>query len=264
MPKPNAIFKALNRSLGKALHRYDMIADGDGIVVGLSGGKDSFALLWMLHERLSRVPIHYRIAALYVDPGFDNGFGPQLKEFWEKRGIDVRVETTDFGIRAHGPENRENPCFLCARLRRQRLFEVADELGFNKIALGHHKDDIIETLFMNMFYAGEISTMQPSQSFFDGRFTIIRPLAYTEEDDIRRFARQQGLPSFDNPCPSAGRSRRKAVKEMLDGFYRTNRKIKGNLFRAMHHVNSDYLLRQTDDRRPGKRLRENERHTESA
>ncbi|MBI9083037.1 MAG: tRNA 2-thiocytidine(32) synthetase TtcA [Desulfobacterales bacterium] len=229
--------------MGKALHRYEMIADGDGIVVGLSGGKDSFTLLWMLKERLSRIPVDYRLVAVYVDPGFEDGFSDDLRRFWRDHGIEVRVEATDFGVQAHGPENRENPCFLCSRLRRQRLFEVADELGFKKIALGHHKDDIIETLFMNMFYAGEISTMQPCQPFFQGHFTVIRPLAYTEEDDIRRFARQQAFPSFVNPCPSASTSRRRAVKEMLHGFYRSNKKIKGNLFRAMHNVNQDYLLK---------------------
>ena len=243
MPKHSAIFKVVNHAVGKALHRYEMIADGDGIVVGLSGGKDSFTLLWMLKERLARIPVDYRLAAVYVDPGFEGGFSDELRGFWREHGVDVRVETTDFGIRAHGPENRENPCFLCSRLRRQRLFEVADELGFQKIALGHHKDDIIETLFMNMFYAGEISTMQPSQSFFQGNFTVIRPLAYAEEDDIRRFARKQAFPSFVNPCPSANVSRRRAIKEMLHGFYRSNRKIRGNLFRAMHNVNHDYLLK---------------------
>jgi tRNA 2-thiocytidine biosynthesis protein TtcA len=240
--KQNAIFKVVNAALGKALHRYDMISDGDGIVVGLSGGKDSQTLLWMLNERRARIPIDYRIAAVYIDPGFPGGYGRDLKEYWHEHGVDVRVEKTDDGIVAHGPSNRENPCFLCSRLRRKRLFEIADELGFNKIALGHHKDDIIETLFMNIFYAGEVSTMMPFQPFFQGRFTVIRPLAYTEEDDIRRFAQKQAFPEFVNPCPSAAVSRRQAVKEMLGRFYRGNKKIKGNIFRAMHNVNNDYLL----------------------
>ena len=243
MPKHSAIYRVINRALGQALHRYPMIVDGDRILVGLSGGKDSMTLLWMLHERRSRVPVDYHIEAVYVDPGFDDGPGRALCDFWRDRGIAIRVETTDFGLRAHGPENRENPCFLCSRLRRQRLFEVAEALGCTKIAMGHHKDDLIETFFMNMFYAGEISTMQPIQPFFQGRFAIIRPLAHAEEDDIRRFARHKEFPSFANPCPSAGVSRRRAVKEMLQGFYRSNRKIRGNLFRAMHNVNSDYLLK---------------------
>ncbi len=229
--------------LGKALHHYDMIAHGDRIVVGLSGGKDSMTLLWFLFERLARILIDYELFPVYVDPGFEGGFGEQLHQYSRDQGYPLRVETTDFGIVAHSPENRENPCFLCSRLRRKRLFEIADELNCNKVALGHHKDDIIETLFMNMCYAGEISTMKPSQSFFEGRFTVIRPLAYADEDSITRFARSMGFPEFVNPCPTAGVSKRQEVKTMLKELYRSNRKIRGNIFRSMSHVRKDYLLK---------------------
>lgn len=229
--------------LGKALHRYDMIAHGDRIVVGLSGGKDSMTLLWFLFERLARVPIDYELFPVYVDPGFEGGFGEQLHQYSRDQGYPLRMETTDFGLVAHSPENRENPCFLCSRLRRKRLFEIADELNCNKVALGHHKDDIIETLFMNMCYAGEISTMKPSQSFFEGKFTVIRPLAYADEDSITRFARSMGFPEFVNPCPTAGMSKRQEVKTMLKELYRSNRKIRGNIFRSMSHVRTDYLLK---------------------
>lgn len=219
-----------------------MIAHGDRIVVGLSGGKDSMTLLWFLFERLARVPIDYELFPVYVDPGFEGGFGEQLSQYSRDQGYPLRVETTDFGLVAHSPENRENPCFLCSRLRRKRLFEIADELNCSKVALGHHKDDIIETLFMNMCYAGEISTMKPSQSFFDGKFTVIRPLAYADEDSITRFARSMGFPEFVNPCPTSGVSKRQEVKTMLKELYRSNRKIRGNIFRSMSHVREDYLL----------------------
>ena len=236
-------YKALNRVLGKALHRYDMISNGDRIVVGLSGGKDSLTLMWMLHERLSRIPIEYELFPVFVDPGFQEGFGPELEQYGRDQGYRIRVAYTQNGIVAHSSENRENPCFLCSRLRRKRLFEIADELNCNKLALGHNKDDIIETLFMNMCYAGEISTMKPSQRFFEGRFTLIRPLAYADEDSIRRFARSMDFPEFTNPCPTSGVSKRQEVKTMLKQLYRSNRKIKGNIFRAMRHVREDYLLK---------------------
>ena len=229
--------------LGKALHRYDMIHPGDRIVVGLSGGKDSLTLMWFLFERLARVPIDYELFPVYVDPGFSGGFCRELQAWCRDQGYPLRVEHTDYGLVAHSPENRENPCFLCSRLRRKRLFEIADELNCSKLALGHHKDDIIETLFMNMCYAGEISTMQPSQSFFKGRFTIIRPLAFADEPSIARFARSMDFPEFFNPCPSAGVSKRREIKEMLDRLYRSNKKIKGNIFRSMSHVREDYLLK---------------------
>jgi len=235
--------QAIRRQVGKALHKYDMISDGEKIAVGMSGGKDSLTLMYALTERLARIPITYELFAIYIDPGFENGFAEGLKKYCREMGYCLRVEHTDHGIVAHSEENRENPCFLCSRLRRKRLFEIADELGCRKLALGHHKDDIIETLFMNMCYAGEISTMVPSQSLFNKAFDIIRPLSHTDEETIERFARGKGFPEFENPCPTAGVSKRQEVKTMLSRLYRSNRKIKGNIFRAMSHVKPDYLLK---------------------
>ncbi len=158
-------------------------------------------------------------------------------------GYALRVEYSDYGTIAHSPQNRENPCFLCARLRRKRLFEIADELGCRKLALGHNKDDIIETLFINICYAGEISTMLPAQEMFEGRFVIIRPLAFADEELIRRFGRARGFPEFINPCPSAAISKRREIKEMLNALYRGSKKVKGNIFRALSHVKPEYLLK---------------------
>jgi len=219
-----------------------MIADGDTLAVGLSGGKDSLTLCWILKERLKRIPIHYDLTAVYIDPGFEGGYAAELAVYCETLGIDLIVEQTDNGLVAHSAENRENPCFLCSRLRRKRLFEIAEQVGARKIALGHHKDDIIETLFLNMCYAGEISTMAPRQPFFDGAMTIIRPLALLDEDMIRKFSKLMEFPVFENNCPSAPRSKRYTIKKMLAELYRSNRKIRGNLFRALHHVKLDYLL----------------------
>jgi len=232
----------LNREFGRALVQYHMMDDGDRILVGVSGGKDSMALLWSLVERQRRSPVRYDLFPVYVDPGFEGGFAEALRAQCRDMGLDLRVAYTDFGLIAHSDENRENPCFLCARLRRKRLFEIAQELGCRKVALGHNKDDIIETFFMNICYAGEVSTMIPAQSFFNGLITIIRPLAFVEEDLIRRFVRQQGLSVFHNPCPSANRTKRQEIKDLLRQLYRSNPKVKGNVFRAMHHVKLDYLL----------------------
>jgi len=196
----------------------------------------------MLDERRKRVPINYELFAVYIDPGYEGSFGESLEWYGNKLGYSIRTEYTDYGLLAHGPENRENPCFLCSRLRRKRLFEIADELGCTKLALGHNKDDIIETLFMNICYAGEISTMVPSQSFFQKKFTVIRPLAFADEQLIRKFARDQKFPEFINACPSANTSKRKEVKTFLQQLYRSNKKVKGNIFRAMSNVNLDYLL----------------------
>ncbi len=220
-----------------------MLQDGDRIVVGVSGGADSLTLMWLLAERLPRIPIGFKLFAVHIDPGFEGGFSEVLKTYCGAAGFDLRVEHTDYGVLGHSTLNRENPCFLCSRLRRKRLFEIAAELGCNKLALGHNKDDIIETLFLNLLYAGEISTMVPSQDMFKGKFTVIRPLAYADEKVIRTFAREQHFPEFVNPCPSAGNSKRQEIKTLLNQLYRSNPKIKGNIFRAMSRVKTAYLLK---------------------
>jgi tRNA 2-thiocytidine biosynthesis protein TtcA len=241
LPRYSYAYKVIKRNVGKALHQYDMISHGDRILVGLSGGKDSFVLIWILNERLKRIPINYELYSVHIDLGFDGGFSRSLAEYYSQIGIELKVEHTDCGVLAHSSKNRENPCFLCSRLRRKRIFEIADELGCNKVALGHNKDDIIETLFMNIFYAGEISSMLPSQSFFQGKFSVIRPLAFVDEDVIGRFAKEKAYPVFNNPCPTAKTSKRHEIKTMLKELYRNNKKVKGNIFRAMHHVKMDYL-----------------------
>ncbi|MDD2389759.1 MAG: ATP-binding protein [Desulfobacterales bacterium] len=241
MHRYSSTYKVLNRAVGKAIHRYGMILDGDRIAVGLSGGKDSMTLLRVLSEKLACAPVHYELFPIYIDPGFDADFSPLLKQYCNDAGFDLRVEHTDHGVIAHSSQNRENPCFLCSRLRRKRLFEIADELGCRKLALGHNKDDIIETLFLNLCYSGEISTMLPLQSFFQGKFTVIRPLAFVDEQLTARFARQEGFPVFTNACPSAGVSKRQEIKTLLNQLYQSNKKIKGNIFRAMSHVNMEYM-----------------------
>ncbi len=229
--------------MGQAVSQYQMIHDEDRIVVGISGGRDSLVMLWLLNERLARIPIQYTLFPVYIDLGFTPEFGDELGQYLKAVGYDLIIDHTDYGLEAHSKANRENPCFLCSRRRRRRLFEIAEELGCQKVAFGHNQDDLIETLFLNMCYAGELSTMVPRQSFFKGAMTIIRPLAHAGEKDIRRFADQIKLPVFINPCPSAGNSKRQEIRDILQSLYRKNRKVKGNIFRAMHHVNLDYLPR---------------------
>ncbi|MDL2269217.1 tRNA 2-thiocytidine(32) synthetase TtcA [Desulfosarcina sp. OttesenSCG-928-A07] len=243
MTRYSHTYKTINRLMGKAISRYDMIRDGDRIAVGVSGGKDSLTLLWALAERQKRIRIGYELFPIYVDPGFPGGMAPALAQTCREMGLSLTVDHGRHGPLAHSPENRENPCFLCSRHRRKRLFEISDGLGIHILALGHTKDDIIETFFLNICYAGEISTMVPRQDFFGGRFSVIRPLSMVDENCIRQFAREQQFPDFVNVCPSAGKTKRSEIKAMLLGLYQSNSKIKGNIYRAMSHVKPEYLLK---------------------
>lgn len=234
--------KEMKRFMGKAIHNRQMIQNGDHVMVAVSGGKDSMSLLWLLRERIQRIPITYRVTAVHVDPGFGMDSAGRMERFFQEQGFEYRVFQSNIGPRAHGPENQENPCFLCSRLRRNLLFETAADLGCNRIALGHHKDDVIETFFLNVLYGASISTMRPVQGFFEGKITVIRPFYLLDERIIRRYAEGMDWPEIDLGCPTAGSSKRERIKRMLGDLYRSNKKIKGNIFHALQNVKTEYLL----------------------
>ena len=234
--------------MGKAIHRYGLIQDGDRILVGVSGGKDSLTLLHLLHERKRRVPIDYELIPVHIDLGFGSGQQEVLREFFDARGLSYHFEQTQIGRLAHSRENRENPCFLCSWERRRLTFQLADRFKCNKIAFGHHKDDIIETFLLNIFYSAQISTMLPIQTLFKGKMTIIRPLALIEEKKIVRFAKEIGLPFGPGGCPSSGRTKRSEIKELIEVLERKNRRVKGNIFRSLSNIKLDYTYMALEKR----------------
>jgi tRNA 2-thiocytidine biosynthesis protein TtcA len=238
--------KDIRSLMGKAIHRYGLIQDGDRVLVGVSGGKDSLTLLHLLHERRKRVPIDYDLIPIHIDLGFSSSRQETLREFFETRGLSYHIEKTEIGRLAHSRENRENPCFLCSWERRKAIFQAAHRLRCNKIAFGHHKDDIIETFLLNVFYGAQISTMLPMQTIFKGKMAIIRPLALIEEKKIARFAQKMELPIVPSECPSCGSTKRKEIKEMIAALERKNAKIKGNIFRSLSNVKLDYLFTRFD------------------
>ncbi len=235
------IDREIRRLFGKAINHYGLIADGDRIAVGVSGGKDSMLLLWLLRERLRRIPIKYELVAVHVDPGFDTDSADALESYFVREGFRYEIIRTDFGPRAHGPENKENPCFLCSRLRRSALFKKARDLGCSKIALGHTQDDIIETFWINICYGAEVAAIVPRQEFFGGEITVIRPLALMSTPSVIRMCKSIGLPILPSNCPSADKSQRAELRRMLDELYRKNPKVRGNTFHAMSNVNLEYL-----------------------
>ncbi|NDY42344.1 tRNA 2-thiocytidine(32) synthetase TtcA [Dissulfurirhabdus thermomarina] len=238
----NRLRKELNRLVGTAVHRYRLLEPGDRIAVAVSGGSDSLLALWFLRRWREKAPIRFSLLPVHLDMGFAGADTGALRAHLAAEG-GFHMEETDYGPRAHGPENREkSPCFLCARLRRKRLFELAHRLGCNKLALGHNQDDILHTFFLNMLFGGELSTLVPRVDMFGGRLALIRPLALADKARIDRLARELGLPVVPNPCPSAGKTRREEVRRLLDGLFRRDPRIRGNLFHALSNVRPDYLL----------------------
>jgi tRNA 2-thiocytidine biosynthesis protein TtcA len=238
------------RSLvGKAIHHYRLIEDGDRILVALSGGKDSMVMLNLLHERRARVPIDYKLKVITVDLGYEGGNCEALRGYIRGLGYEYVLKKTQIGPLAQSARNRENPCFLCARLRRKVIFQAAGELGCNKIALGHNKDDIIETFLLNTFYSGEISTMTPYQVLFGGSLAIIRPLALVEDATVRAFAELRSFPAIRDGCPTRGTTRREQIKFLLGELNKTDKRIKKNIFAALSNVKDEYLLNGHGPRR---------------
>ncbi|MBN2282962.1 MAG: tRNA 2-thiocytidine(32) synthetase TtcA [Deltaproteobacteria bacterium] len=220
-----------------------MIHEGDRVLVGVSGGLDSLVLLDLLRSPMIYLPA-FSVLAVNIDLGFDpshEGY-EMLRRHFEEEQCEYIMEKTDIGVLSHSDFNRKNPCFLCSRLRRKRIVEIAEEQECNKIAFAHHKDDIIETLLLNMFYAREISTMMPRQPLFRGKFHIIRPLAYIREPLIKKYAAERSFPVIENPCPSSVDSKRSYIKNLLNELEKDNPQVRENIFRALGHVKPDYLM----------------------
>ena len=226
--------------VGKAIDQYQMIEEGDRILVGVSGW-DSLCLLWVLRERLKWIPVKYEIKALYIDPGFDEKIRQVIEGYLKRELFDYDIIKTDIGVEAHKSNNQKNPCFFCSRERRKKLFTFAADIHYNKIALGHHLDDINATLFVNILYGSSISTMKPRQDLFKGRITIIRPFAFIYREQIQRLANFLSLSPIVNPCPSSKSSQRKAINDLLNHFYKKDQRIRYNIFQAMRNVHREYL-----------------------
>jgi len=241
--KNTKLFLHLKKWLEKAVLDFNMIEEGDRVLVGVSGGADSLALLDLLDSPMVFVP-GFSFIAVNIDMGFDQEGKAynQLEKYLQENNYPYVMEKTDIGLVAHSAVNRKNPCFLCSRLRRKRIFEIAAEKGCNKIAFAHHKDDIIETLLINMFYGREISTMMPNQRIFGGKLHIIRPLAYLPEDLVKKYSRERQFPAVKNECPTSENSRRIYIKKLLNELEKENKDIRHNIFQAMSHVKPDYLM----------------------
>jgi tRNA 2-thiocytidine biosynthesis protein TtcA len=240
----NRLKGRLESSVGKAIGDFNMIEEGDTVMVCLSGGKDSYTLLDILLTLRKRAPIDFKIVAMNLDqkqPGFP---ADVLPAYLKKLGVDFHIETQDTYsiVKAKIPEGKTT-CSLCSRLRRGIIYKVAGDLGANKIALGHHRDDMVETLFLNMFFGGKLKAMPPKLVTDKGDHIVIRPLAYCAEKDIARYARGMEFPIIPcNLCGSQENLERQNIKEMLTNWERQYPGRSQTIFTAMQNIKPSHLL----------------------
>ena len=240
----NKLAKRLRRLVGQAIGDYDMIRDGDKVMVCLSGGKDSYALLDVLLHLKAHAPIRFDIVAVNLDqkqPGFPEHV---LPDYLQSIGVPyVIAEQDTYSVVKRVIPEGKTMCSLCSRLRRGVLYRVAGELGATRIALGHHRDDILQTFFLNMFFGGKLKTMPPKLVSDDGRHVVIRPLAYCEEDDLAAYAEARQFPII--PCTLCGSQenlQRKQVAAMLKEWEKRHPGRVENILRSLQNVSSSHLL----------------------
>jgi tRNA 2-thiocytidine biosynthesis protein TtcA len=242
-PSTHKLVKRLFHNTGKAITDFNMIGDGDRVMVCLSGGKDSYTLLDILMDLQKRAPVNFELLAVNLDqkqPGFPEEVLPR---YAQEIGIPFHVieQDTYSVVKRVIPEGKTT-CGLCSRLRRGALYRFAAENGITRIALGHHRDDIIETLFLNLFNGGRIKAMPPKLLSDDGQHVVIRPLAYCSEQDIARYAETRQFPIIPcNLCGSQPKLQRQVIKEMLTQWKKQHPGRIENIFRAISHVSPSQL-----------------------
>jgi len=229
----------ISKRMGRAIIDYNMLSDGDKVAVAVSGGKDSLTLLRVLNDRRTFVPIKYDLMAVHVDSGYPKSCSKQLEKHFKQIGVKYHIEKIDVMKKT---KPKDINCFWCSWNRRKAIFETAARYGFNKVALGHHMDDIIQTILLNLFFQGEISAMSPKQELFKGKITLIRPLAYVEEDLIKRFMKAANFKTFDCICPNYHTSSRTKIARIIADLKKTCPDIKKNIFRSIKRIKKDYLL----------------------
>lgn len=232
----------LNRKIGQAMHDYSMFSDGDNVLVAISGGVDSLVLSGVLSIWQKKAPIRFNLTAHHIDHGFwrrqDAESAPSITIGRQLQTFGFTMEIT--AERQISEESRT--CFLCARNRRNQIFDLARERGYNKIALGHHKDDLIETFFLNAIYSGNISTMLPRQDLFDNTLAIVRPMAYLEKSEVQQLADDLQLQPVKNFCPLSEDTKREKIRGMLQRLYADEPTAKKSVFAALSNVRREYML----------------------
>lgn len=221
----------------RAVDDYHMIEEGDRIAVGISGGKDSLTLLYALHGLKRFYPKHFEIYAVTVDLGWDNLNLDKIKALCKELEIEYTIVKTDISRIIFKDRKEENPCSLCAKMRKGALNQAIKEVGCNKIAYAHHKDDVVETMFMSLIFEGRFHTFSPVTYLDRTELTVIRPLMYMNEADVIGFVNKYNVPVVKSPCPADGHTKREYVKKLLRQLNSENPGVKERIFTAIQNGN---------------------------
>jgi tRNA 2-thiocytidine biosynthesis protein TtcA len=242
--EPSRVEHRLARSMGRAMADFAMLEDGDRVMACVSGGKDSYAMLHLLRSLQRRAPIRFEIKVINIDQGHPGYPGHILEEYMQREGYDFRMVKEDtYSIVTDKVPAGKTFCSLCSRLRRGILYRLAGELGCTKIALGHHRDDVLQTLLLNLFFAGKLGAMPPKLMALGGKHVVIRPLVYCAEDDLRTFATEQAFPILPcDLCGSQDNLQRKVVGRLIDSLEREHPGIKQVMLAATENVRPTHLL----------------------
>ena len=224
--------KILSR-VRRAVDDYNMIEDGDRIAVGVSGGKDSLTLLLALSQLKRFYPKKFEVIGLSLNMGFEGVSFDKVKDMCHKAGIEYHVKDTDIAEVVFDVRNEKNPCSLCAKMRRGGLNDFAVEMGCNKVALGHHNEDVLETFFLSLFYEGRLNCFSPVTYLSRRDIHVIRPLIYVPEGEIKRIAYHMELPIVKNPCPMDGVSKRQDMKDFIDEKKKEDKFFKTKIMHAI-------------------------------
>ena len=235
-------FNGMRRMLSytrRCVDDYGMIEEGDVICVGVSGGKDSLTLLAVLHDLALFYPKHFTLKAITVDLGFPDSDFSHIRAFCDELGVEYTVVPSEIGHIIFDVRKETNPCSLCAKMRRGMLNEAAVAAGCNKVALAHHFDDLIETFMLNLIHEGRLGAYPPVTYLSNTGITVIRPLTFAQEKDVRYFVRHNDLPVFFNPCPADKHTQRETVKQLIASLEREHKGFKHRVFGAMEKANID-------------------------